>query len=65
LPSCAYRPTSSFLCIDADRGWPFSSVKVLIKQIRDYIKHRNAGEILVKARAIHSDVKKLADNNVK
>jgi hypothetical protein len=33
--------------------------------MRDYIKHRNAGEILVKARAIQSDVKKLADKNVK
>ncbi|ORT96667.1 IS630 family transposase, partial [Frankia casuarinae] len=52
----------------------FSSVKVLIKQIRDYIEHWNstaepfvwtatAGEILAKVELVETNIKKLVANN--
>ena len=58
------------------RRGTFSSVKVLIKQIRDYITHWNAGakpftwtatadEILAKVRVVEANIKKLVDNNAK
>jgi hypothetical protein len=51
-------------------------VKVLIKQIRDYIAHWNANpkpfvwtataeEILAKVRIVQTNMKKLVDNNAK
>ena len=54
----------------------FSSVKVLIKRIQDYITHWNskaepfvwtatADEILAKVRLVQSNIKKLLDNNAK
>jgi transposase len=56
------------------RRGTFSSVKVLIKQIRDYIEHWNstaepfvwmatAGEILAKVKLVETSVKKLVANN--
>jgi transposase len=56
------------------RRGTFSSVKVLINQIRDYITHWNsnaapfvwtatADEILAKVRLVQSNIKKLVDNN--
>jgi transposase len=58
------------------RRGTFSSVKVLIKQILNYIAHWNsnaepfvwtatADEILAKVRLVQSNVKKLLDNNAK
>lgn len=58
------------------RRGTFSSVKVLIAQIRDYIAHWNttaapfawtatAEEILAKVRLVQTNVKKLVDNNAK
>jgi transposase len=58
------------------RRGTFSSVKVLIKQIRDYITHWNtsakpfvwtatADEILAKVRLVETNIKKLVDNNAK
>ncbi|WP_167441547.1 IS630 family transposase [Amycolatopsis vastitatis] len=58
------------------RRGTFTSVKVLIKQIRDYITHWNttakpftwtatADEILAKVRLVQSNIKKLVDNNAK
>jgi transposase len=58
------------------RRGTFSSVKVLIKQIRDYITHWNssakpfvwtatANEILAKVRLVEANIKKLVDNNAK
>jgi hypothetical protein len=58
------------------RRGTFSSVKVLITQIRDYIAHWNATatpfvwtataeEILAKVRLVQASVKKLVDNNAK
>jgi transposase len=58
------------------RRGTFSSVKVLIKQIRDYITHWNtratpfawtatADEILTKVRLVEANIKKLVDNNAK
>src|ERR1700709_282727 len=58
------------------RRGTFSSVKVLIKQIRDYIKHWNTSakpfawtattdEILAKVRLVEANIKKLVDNNAK
>jgi transposase len=58
------------------RRGTFSSVKVLIKQIRDYITYRNtsatpftwtatAEEILAKVRLVEANIKKLVDNNAK
>ena len=55
------------------RRGTFTSVKVLIKQIRDYIAHWNtnpkpfiwtatAEEILAKVRIVQANVKKLVDN---
>jgi hypothetical protein len=52
----------------------FTSVKVLIGQIRDYITHWNtnptpftwtatADEILAKVRLVQTNIKKLVDNN--
>jgi hypothetical protein len=60
----------------AIRRGTFSSVKVLIGQIRDYITHWNtnpkpfawtatAGEILAKVRIIQTTIKKLVNNNAK
>jgi transposase len=54
----------------------FSSVKALIKQIRDYMTHWNANakpftwtatadEILAKVRILEANIKKLVDNNAK
>jgi hypothetical protein len=54
----------------------FSGVKVLAKQIRDYITHGNtsatpftwtatADEIIAKVRLIETNIKKLVDNNAK
>nr|WP_258165190.1 IS630 family transposase [Frankia casuarinae] len=56
------------------RRGTFSSVKVLIKQIRDYIEHWNstaepfvwtatAGEILAKIELVETNIKKLVANN--
>jgi len=58
------------------RRGTFSSVKVLVKQIRDYIAHWNsnakpfawtatADEILGKVRIVQANIKKLLDNNAK
>jgi transposase len=58
------------------RRGTFSSVKILIKQIRDYITHWNtsakpfvwtatADEILAKVRLVETNIKKLVDNNAK
>jgi transposase len=58
------------------RRGTFSSVKVLIKQIRDYITHWNTSakpfvwtattdEILAKVRLVETNIKKLVDNNAK
>jgi transposase len=58
------------------RRGTFTSVKVLIKQIRDYITHWNtnptpfvwtatAQEILAKVRLVQTNIKKLVDNNAK
>jgi transposase len=58
------------------RRGTFSSVKALIKQIRDYISHWNANakpfswtatadEILAKVRLVEANIKKLVDNNAK
>jgi transposase len=58
------------------RRGTFTSVTVLIKQIRDYIDHWNADpkpfqwtatadEILAKVRLVQASVKKLVDNNAK
>jgi transposase len=58
------------------RRGTFSSVKTLIKQIRDYITHWNADakpfawtatadEILAKVRIVQANIKKLVDNNSK
>ena len=58
------------------RRGTFSSVKVLIQQIRDYIARWNtnpqpfvwtatAGEILAKVRLVQTNIKKLVDNNGK
>jgi len=58
------------------RRGTFTSVKVLIKQIRDYITHWNtaakpftwtatAEEILAKVRLVQASIKKLVDNNAK
>jgi transposase len=58
------------------RRGTFSSVKVLITQIRDYIAHWNttakpftwtttAEEILAKVRLVQANIKKLVDNNAK
>ncbi len=60
----------------AIRRGTFSSVKVLIKRIHDYIAHWNsnaepfvwtatADEIFAKVRLVQSNVKKLLDNNAK
>jgi transposase len=58
------------------RRGTFSSVKVLINQIRDYIDHWNANakpfvwtatanEIFAKVRVVQTSIKKLVDNNAK
>ncbi|WP_414942703.1 IS630 family transposase [Amycolatopsis sp. cmx-11-51] len=58
------------------RRGTFTSVKVLIKQIRDYITHWNSDatpfiwtattdEILAKVRLLQTNIKKLVDNNAK
>ena len=58
------------------RRGTFSSVKALIKQIREYISHWNANakpfswtatadEILAKVRLVEANIKKLVDNNAK
>jgi transposase len=58
------------------RRGTFTSVKVLIAQIRDYITHWNATatpfvwtataeEILAKVRLVQTNIKKLVDNNAK
>jgi transposase len=60
----------------AIRRGTFSSVKVLIKRIQDYIAHWNsnaepfvwtatADEILAKVRLVQANIKKLLDNNAK
>jgi transposase len=60
----------------AIRRGTFSSVKVLIKRVHDYIAHWNstaepfvwtatADEILAKVRLVQSNIKKLLDNNAK
>jgi transposase len=58
------------------RRGTFTSVKVLIKQIRDYITHWNTNpkpfiwtatteEILAKVRIVQTNIKRLVDNNAK
>ena len=56
------------------RRGTFTSVKVLIGQIRDYITHWNptpfvwtttADETLAKVRLVQTNIKKLVDNNAK
>ena len=60
----------------AIRRGTFSSVKVLIKRIQNYIAHWNsnaepfvwtatADEILAKVRLVQANIKKLLDNNAK
>ena len=60
----------------AIRRGTFTSVTVLVKQIRDYINHPNtnpkpftwtatADEILAKVQLVHTNIKKLVDNNAK
>jgi len=60
----------------AIRRGTFSSVRVLIKRIGDYINHWNsdaepfvwtatADEIFAKVRLVQSNIKKLLDNNAK
>ena len=62
--------------VNRSRRGTFSSVKVLINQIRDYINHWNADpkpfartatadEILAKVRIVQASIKKLVDNNAK
>jgi transposase len=66
----------SIITRQAIRRDTFSSVKVLIGQIRDYIQHWNtdakpfawtatADEILAKVRLVQTNIKKLVDNNAK
>lgn len=66
----------SIITRQAIRRGTFSSVKVLIRQIRDYIQHWNsdpkpftwtatADEILAKVRLVQTNIKKLVDNNGK
>ena len=66
----------SIITRQAIRRGTFSSVKVLIGQIRDYIQHWNsnptplawtatADEILAKVRLVQTNIKKLVDNNAK
>ncbi|SBW18124.1 hypothetical protein [Protofrankia symbiont of Coriaria ruscifolia] len=58
------------------RRGAFTSVKVLVKRMRDYIAHWNANpepfartattdEILAKVRIVQANIKKLVDNNGK
>jgi hypothetical protein len=58
------------------RRGTFSSVKILIAQIRDYLAHWNkdpkpfvwtatANQILVKVQLVKASIKKLVDNNAK
>ncbi len=58
------------------RRGTFTSVTVLIKQVRDYIDHWNtdpkpfqwtaaADEILAKVKLVQTNIKKLVDNNAK
>jgi hypothetical protein len=58
------------------RRGTFTSVKILTRQIRDYITHWNttatpftwtatADEILAKVRLVQAGIKKLVDNNAK
>ena len=60
----------------AIRRATFTSVRVLIKRIKDYIAHWNedakpfewtatADEILAKVKIVQANVKKLVDNNAK
>ena len=60
----------------AIRRGTFSSVRILIQRIRDYITHWNssaepfvwtatADEILAKVPLVQSNIKKLLDNNAK
>jgi hypothetical protein len=72
-------PDRNVVCLitrQSIRRGTFSSVKVLIKQIRDYITHWNtsakpfvwtatADEILAKVRLVETNIKKLVDNNAK
>jgi hypothetical protein len=66
----------SIITRQAIRRGTFSSVRVLIRQIRDYIQHWNsdpkpfawtatADEILAKVRLVQTNIKKLVDNNRK
>jgi hypothetical protein len=58
------------------RRGTFTSVTVLVKQIRDYIEHWNADskpfawtatadDILAKVQLVQTNIKKLVDNNAK
>jgi hypothetical protein len=58
------------------RRGTFSSVQVLIRQIRDYITHWNTGanpfawtatadEILAKVQLVQTNIRQLVDNNAK
>jgi transposase len=66
----------SIITRQAIRRGTFSSVKVVIGQIRDYIQHWNtdpkpfawtatADQILAKVRLVQTNIKKLVDNNAK
>ncbi|WP_207954464.1 IS630 family transposase [Saccharopolyspora elongata] len=66
----------SIITRQAIRRGTFSSVKVLISRIRDYIQHWNTNpkpftwtattdEILAKVRLVQTNIKKLVDNNAK
>lgn len=68
--------TNLFAALNVGTGGTFTSVKVLIKQIRDYMTHWNttakplawiatADEILAKVRLVQTNIKKLVDNNAK
>ena len=70
------KPGSASSPCQAIRRGTFSSVKVLIKRIQNYIAHWNsnaepfvwtatADEILAKVRLVQASIKKLLDNNAK
>jgi hypothetical protein len=69
-------PEANEVCGRSIRRGTFTSVTVLIKQIRDYIDHWNtdpkpfqwtatADEILAKVKLVQTNIKKLVDNNAK
>lgn len=68
--------TSSYHHRQSIRRGTFSSVRVLVQRIRDYITNWNTnprpfvctatpGEILAKVRLVQTNIRKLVDNNAK